>query len=100
MTLDPVPRLVEQTFRFRTDPDAVIAWLTTLGCRCVPQESGSSWTIHGTAGGTCSLSRGLDPIAIASSLGFAVAGQWWPQVFPTLITAVSHTWKTVPAVRP
>ena len=85
-------RLVEQTFRFLDDPELVIDWLQRLGCRCTRQENGQSWTIHGNTGMTCGISRGLDPIAVASALAFALAGVWWVDVFPSLMTAVSEVW--------
>ena len=85
-------RIVDQVMHFATAPAAVIAWLTSLGCTVTLQEGRASWHIHGIAGGMTACSATDDPITVASSLAFALAGQWWPQAFPTLMDDVSKAW--------
>ena len=85
-------RVCDQVMLFATDPAQVMAWLSTLGCVVTPQEGGQTWQIHGIAGGNTACGRGDDPITVASSLAFALAGQWWPDAFPGLMDEVSKAW--------
>ena len=67
---------------------AVAAWLVALGLevRWDPARTQIDCT-NPPLGLSGALWTGLGPLERAEVLGFVLAGQWWPQVFPGLLEA-------------
>ena len=57
-----------------------------------PSNGGGSYTIDGISGMTCGLVRS-DPITVVTSFGFALAGMFWPEVYPTIMDRINKRWK-------
>lgn len=83
----------------RGDLDAVLAWLSGLGCRVVHVDrvtdgapAGRAATIDGLTGIRVGLTA-ADPISCAVQLGFALAGPYWPQAYPALLRATEARWR-------
>lgn len=70
----------------------VLLWLQQIGSR-ITQRSDGQWTLRGPSGVTSCLYHGMDPIAVASVMGFLLGGGLWPQAFPTLLKEVNRQWK-------
>ena len=80
------------------DPGSVLLWLQQCGCvitQRIGQAENRQWTLRGPSGHTSALLLPApDPVAIAVSMGFLLAGMHWPMVLPGLLEAVGKTWKT------
>lgn len=94
-------RLAEQAVRFvrgGADAQAVIEWLEKMGCKAqVMQRSEdgqpSVWAVDGCTGIRAGFVPVDDPVTVAVNLGFVLAGEYWPQVYPHLLRAVDRLWK-------
>lgn len=94
-TLDAMTqRLAAQTWAWLDgDTGQVLLWLQRLGCRIITRpELGQTWVLRGISGGKAALTRGADPIAIASAIGFLCGGMRWPQAFPELLRIINKEW--------
>lgn len=69
----------------------VAAWLARLGVQVVwsLDRSQLTWT-NRSLGVSGVLWTGLGPLDRAPCLAVALAGAWWPQVFPGLLEAVDR----------
>ena len=86
-----IDRLTEKVFAFLDNPEPVIDWLKTLGCKDVVQSEPGSWALTGLTGIRCGLVQ-ADPITVATQFGFLLAGPYWPQVYRGLHKAVDKRW--------
>jgi hypothetical protein len=84
-------RLVELTF---APLDEVAGWLTRLGMETDQREEGVVRIHNPHLGITTAITAISDPVSRAVCLGFAVAGIWWPHVFPNLLTEVNKEWRS------
>jgi hypothetical protein len=84
-------RLVEMTF---APLDEVAGWLTRLGMETDQREEGVVRIHNPHLGITTAITAISDPVSRAVCLGFAVAGVWWPHVFPNLLTGVNKAWRS------
>lgn len=82
-------RLAEIVF----SPLAEIAeWLKSVGLEA--ELTGDTLLIHNPhLALTTGLTAGTEPPTKAVCLGFALAGAFWPQVFPRLLTLVNRRWQ-------
>ncbi len=85
-------RLAHQALAFQDDPDAVVRWLESLGCRLVHHEGGQ-WTLDGLTHMRCGLVTGMDPMTTAVQFGFLLSGPFWPHLYPQLLKAVNRLWR-------
>ena len=74
-------RLVEMTF---ASLDEVAGWLTRLGLEVQRREEEVVVAHNPHLDITTAVTATSDPISRAVCLGFAVAGPWWPQLFPAV----------------
>jgi hypothetical protein len=83
-------RVAEQVRAWRAGRTGnVLVWLQQLGCRILSRpELGTTWHLRGIAGSNATLGRDDDPRDIAVALGMLIAGMFWPDVFPALLTLV------------
>jgi hypothetical protein len=90
-----VDRLIEHITEFCSgNHQSVIDWLVSLGCqlrRADPTQG--LWTFRGLTGTGLSLLRGADPITVAVCIGFLLAGEQWPNVYPSLLDKTSRAWR-------
>ena len=66
-------------------------WLQSLGCK-ITYQTENELHVQGLVHMTVGFSRGTDPNNCAVQLGFALAGQFWPQVYPGLLAEVNKRW--------
>jgi len=86
-------RIVEMTFTFVDgDMDAFVEWLQKIGAT-IKRRSEDEIIFDGPSGVGTGLFKGVDPINAAVCIGFAVAGVFWPFVFPNLLKKVEAKWK-------
>lgn len=81
--------MVEMTF---APLDEVARWLTRLGMETDQREEGVVRIHNPHLSITTAITAISDPVSRAVCLGFAVAGVWWPHVFPNLLTEVNKAW--------
>lgn len=68
--------------------------LRALGINDIRENEGaSSLACTGLTGVTVGFLRTADPVAHATSLGMAVAGPYWPFVYPGLLDYVNARWR-------
>lgn len=83
-------RIAEMVFKFIDGDEEPLVWLRKLGCEV---EEGEGYIrIANSFGMTIGLVRS-DPITVATAFGFAVAGAYWPFVFPHLLDIVNKEWR-------
>lgn len=70
---------------------SVREWLVRLGCK-ITHETDEELHVEGLTGVVCGMMP-TDPVSCAVQLGFALAGQFWPQVYPDLLPIVNKKWK-------
>lgn len=100
MTNDPTGRLAEMVMHaYDGDLALVRDWLMSIGGRDLIEGSDGDWSLTGPSGVRIGMAPGLDPIAYAAQIGFAVAGPFWPQVFPGLLPEVQRRWKSMSSRR-
>ena len=86
-------RLVEMVFKFIDgDLDSFAKWLERIGAT-IERKNEDEIIFRGPSGIGTGLLRGMDPINAAVCIGLAVAGLFWPQVFPNLLKKVDAEWK-------
>ena len=73
------------------DLNGVLEWLRSLGCKDIYQEKESA-TVTGLSGVRVGM-LSADPVTCAVQLGFALAGQFWPHVYPDLLPMVNRLWR-------
>lgn len=85
-------RIVEMAFLLsRGDVCGTVKWLESLGCKEVYLGSGDA-TVTGLTGVRVGLVK-ADPISCAVQLAFALAGVYWPSVYPGLLKRADAEWK-------
>ena len=83
-------RIVEMVFRYKSgDVDGFAKWLEDIGGRVV-ERKGDMLIFDGPSGIRTGIHSDLDPITIAVCLGFAIAGMFWPFMFPRLTKKVDR----------
>jgi len=87
-------RIAEMAVEFSlTDSTALIPWLAMITGRPVERMSeGDEWRTSGPDGATIGLHR-LDPIAVAVQVCTAIAGMYWPFVFPHVLKQTNRIWR-------
>jgi len=89
-----IVRILEFAFKLRDgDVDSVQAWLTSLGCKDVYRNE-KELHLTGLTGVRVGMIGNQDPITCAVQIGFALAGPFWPHVYPELLSATSKQWKS------
>lgn len=85
-------RICEVVWRYvEGDKEYVIGWLTRIGCTDIV-VNGDQVTFTGTTGMRSALTPS-DPCNTAVILALAVAGVYWPIVFPDLLDTVNAQWR-------
>lgn len=75
---------------------AAVQWLDKLGCRVDVMERDEhgqpiSWSVLGLTGVRVGITQ-LDPVSAAVQLGFALAGEVWPDVYGRALEEVKRRW--------
>jgi hypothetical protein len=90
----PTDRLVGLAMRaWEGHLDEVRDWLLRIGARDYYDLGGGAFAVTAPSGIRVGFATELDPNTYAVLLGFAVAGPFWPQIFPHLQPEVNRRWK-------
>ncbi len=93
MTDKAEDRIVEMTFKFIDgNTEEFAEWLQKIGAT-IKRRSEDEIIFDGPSGVGTGLFKGIDPINAAVCVAFAVAGVFWPFVFPNLLKKVEKEWK-------
>jgi hypothetical protein len=75
------------------DYDGLRDWLLKIGAKDYRDLGHGAWSIVGPSGVRVGFSPSLEPTTCAIQIAIAVAGIWWPRVFPGLLEEVDRLWK-------
>lgn len=87
-------RMAHQAFQFWLgDHKNPLSWLESIGCRIEPIGP-RDLVIIGPSTIRCGLPYWTgDPVAVAVQFGFAMAGGYWPEVYPGMLPEVNRLWR-------
>jgi len=86
-------RIVEMAFKFVDgDIEEFAEWLQKIGAK-IKHKGEDEIVFDGPSGVGTGLLRGMDPINTAVCIAFAIAGAFWPFMFPNLLRKAEAKWK-------
>jgi hypothetical protein len=89
MNLAVTDRIVEMVF---SPDEEVAAWFNRIGFEA--QQTGDEvLLINPYLNFRTAIFENMDPVSRAVALGFALAGMYWPKIFPDLLKETNKEWK-------